>query len=688
MIKKLPFSITILMFLLLNFPYAYADTPVVCAVRVATPPIIDGLLSDSCWQHCTPATDFYMVEPNPGAPVTQPTFVYVCYDHEKIYFGIHMSEAKPDAMQAAVTRRDGDIYMDDSFEIILDTYCDRRNAYYFMSNRNSAKLDGRIIDDGRHIDSNWDGHWETESQLVEGGWEMEIAIPFSELSYPSRDSLVWGVNFWRVERPHWENTSWAPVQQWCQISKYGTITGLSITSKVKKFTFLPYGAGRYEHTNEIDTLKPKAGVDFEYDVTSSLIFNATLLPDFAHIEADPLRFNLSFEQGEELYFPEKRPFFLEGGSILNTPHILFYTRRMNEILAGAKLYGKIKSTELLALDVQTKDTEENFSVVRLKQELFGTTTIGALATHKQRSDTVSQAAGIDVNVPVIGRFLLTSQFAAANNTGVSGDRWAGHIGIEGETGSYGAGLFAGRIGPQFWVEQGFINTYDINRQGIAGYGWNKFIQDKACFQWIDAGTSFDINQEIGDRLALAENEVWMNFVTRSKWRFGMSGTRSYERYGDLEFTNRTLFIEIESNVGGAAGIASFYLFGTLYDQPFKRYHFGFLASPTRQIAIFPYFQAIKWGDDSWQWLSNTLITYQITNRAFFRLYAQAASEADTESEESFSLAGFGNLNANFLFGYEFLPGTILYLVYNHAHDYTEEATTNIFVTKFTYSLRF
>ena len=293
-----------------------------------------------------------------------------------------------------------------------------------------------------------------------------------------------------------------------------------------------------------------------------------------------------------------------------------------------------------------------------------------------------------MNVPVIGRFLFTSQFAAANNTGISGDRWAGHIGIEGETGSYGAGLFADRIGPQFLVEQGFINTYDINRQGISGYGWNKFIQDKACFQWIDAGTRFDINQEIGDRLALAENEVWMNFVTRSKWRFGMSGTRSYERYGELEFTNRTLFMEIESNVGGAAGIASFYLFGTLYDQPFKRYHFGFLASPTRQIAIFPYFQAIKWGDDSWQWLSNTLITYQITNRAFFRVYAQAESEADTESEESFSLAEFGILNANFLFGYEFLPGTILYLVYNHAHDYTEEATTNIFVTKFTYSLRF
>lgn len=666
--------------------FAFASEPIVRAVRTSTPPVIDGKLADSCWQHCTAATDFYMVEPNPGAPVTQPTQVYVCYDDEKIYFGIHMSEAKPDEIQAAINQRNGGIYMDDSFEIMIDTYCDRRNAYYFMSNLNAAKLDGRIIDDGRNTDSNWDGHWATKSQRVEDGWEMEIAIPFSELSFPSKDSLVWGINFWRIERPHWENTSWAPVQQWCQISRYGTLTGLSIKTKAKRFKILPYAAGRYEH--EQDSLKPKAGVDLQYDITSNLIFNTTFLPDFAQIEADPLQFNLSYEEGEELYFPEKRPFFLEGGSILTTPLQLFYTRRMNEILAGAKLYGKIKSIELLALDVQTKDTEENFSVLRVKQELFGTATLGGIATHKQHSDTVSQAAGIDLNLPVTGRFLLTSQFAATNNTGVSGDKWAGHIGIEGETGSYGAGFFADRTGPQFWADQGFINTYDINRQGISGYGWNKFLQNKAWFQWVDAGVSFDVTQEIGDRLALGETEFWVNFVTRPKWRFGIEGTRSYERYGEDEFINKLFEFSIESNVGGAAGVASIYRFGTLYDMPFKFFHVGFLALPIQRISVFPYFQAVRWGDTRWQWLTNARISYQITEKAFFRIYVQAESELGVETEQALSLADIESLNANFLFGYEFVPGTIFYLVYNNAHNFTIETSDNIFVTKFTYSLRF
>lgn len=663
---------------------ANVQEPVAHAIRITTPPIIDGKLDDNCWQSCIPATDFYMVEPNPGAPVTQPTYVYICYDDEKIYFGIRLLEARPDAIQTTVNQRDGQIWLDDALELILDTYCDRRNAYYFASNLNGAKLDGRIIDEGRSVDENWDCHWETRSGLAPGGWEMEMAIPFSELSFPRSDSLVWGINFWRTERPHWENTSWAKVQRWNQISKYGTLTGLSITSKAKRFEILPYVSGRYEQ----DSLKPNFGIDFEYGLTSNLIFSATLLPDFAQIEADPFKFNLSYEKGEELYFPEKRPFFLEGGSILKTPIQLFYTRRMNEIRMGAKLYGRIKSTELLALDAQTEDSEENFSVIRIKQELFGTTTLGALVTHKQYSDTVSQAGGIDFNFPVYGPFLFTSQFALTNNTGVSGDQWAGHIAIEGETGSYGGGLYAKRIGPDFRVDQGFINAYDINKQSISGYGWGKVVQDRAIFQWIETGVAFNVAQEIGDRLTNSEIDCWTNFVTRPKWRFGIVGGRGYERYGDEEFTNSHIEFSIESNVGGAEGVASSYSIRRLYDSPINIFHIGFLFLPVERITVFPGLRALRWGDTRWQWLINTRISYQMTDRAFFRIYIQSDSKTGTETEEILSIEEVKDLNTNFLFGYEFAPGTILYLVYNYSNDFDSENIENIFVAKFTYSFWF
>lgn len=663
---------------------AQLHDPVVRAVRLTTPPKIDGKLDDSCWEACSPVTDFHMVEPNPGAPVTQPTRVYICYDDENIYFGIHMSEAKPDKMQSACNQRDGGVYMDDSFEIMLDTYYDRRNAYYFMSNLISAKLDGRIIDEGRNIDETWDGYWRTKAQLVDDGWEMEIAIPFSELNFPRTDSLVWGINFWRIERPHWESTSWAPVQRWCQVSKYGSLTGLSVKRKIEKFQLLPYVAGRYEE----DFSSVKAGIDFEYDVTSDLVFNATLLPDFAQIEADPFRFNLSYQEGEELYLREKRPFFLEGGAVLRTPLQLFYTRRMNEILAGGKLYGRVGSTELLALGVQTKDTEENFSVLRVKREILGTPTLGFVGTHKQRSDTVSEAAGVDLNLPVRGPFLFASQLAATHNTGISGDRWAGHVGIEGETGSYGAGVSVGRTGANFWVEQGFINIYDINRQGVDGWGWRKFAQDWICFQWIETGASFDVAQEIGDKLTRRQGEFWLNFVTRPKWRVGITGEDNLERYGESEFINRNLGFQVESNVGGMTGVFSSYSFGGLYDEHMRFFHLGFLVLPRRTISVFPIFQAMRLGEDRWEWLTNVRSSWQITDKAFLRVFVQAESDTGAPRAHWYDLEKLRNLNTNVLFGYEFAPGTILYLVYNQPRDWGAGTVDHIFVAKFTYSLRF
>ena len=664
--------------------FAQIQEPVVQGVRVNTAPIIDGQLNDSCWQLCTPATDFHMVEPNPSAPVTQPTYVYVCYDNEKIYFGIHMVESEPNKIQSAVNQRDGPVYADDAFEVMIDTYCDRRNAYYFMANLLGAKLDGRIIDGGRNIDQTWDSNWESRAQLVKDGWQMEIAIPFSELSFPNKGTLIWGINFWRTERPHWENTSWAPIQNFSQVSKYGTLTGLYIKPKLKKFELLPYGAARYEP----DTLKPKSGIDFEYNITSNLVLNAAYLPDFAQIEADPLRFNLSYQQGEELYLPEKRPFFREGSSILVMPFQLFYTRRINEIFAGIKTFGKIKSTEFLGLDVQTKDTKENFSVFRLRQELFRSTTFGILATNKQSGDTISQAGGIDVNLPVFGPFLITSQLAATNNTGISGDRWAGFFEIKGETGAYRASFSANRIGPDFMVKQGFINAYDIGKQGISAEGLYKFLQNMSLFQWISAGTYLNFAEEIGNRLARARTMLYLNFITNAKYRFSIFGRRYYERYGEDEFINKTIEFQVESNVGGLTGVSSSFRIGNMYEQLFRLWTLEFVFLPNKKISFWPYFQAIHWGDTRLRWLINTSISYRITDKAFFRIYFQAESNTDTPSKEAFVFEEFKSAGNNLLFGYEFAPRTMLYLVYNLQRTFKPEMTNHIFMIKFTYSFKF
>lgn len=670
--------------------------PLIRAEKADEPPVVDGRLDDPCWELCTPTQDFYLVEPKPGGPVTQPTRVYVCYDNESVYFGIHMSEDEPDRMQAVCNQRDGTVYLDDSFEIILDTYCDRRNAYYFMSNLLGTKLDGRIIDEGRYVDETWDGHWETRSQLADDGWEMEMSIPFSELSFQDADSLVWGLNFWRIERPHWESTSWAPVQRWNQVSRYGTLTGINIKPSIKRVEILPYGALWYEQYEVYeDSFEAKAGVDLQYDVTPSLVFNATMLPDFAQIEADPLRFNLSYQEGEELYFPEKRPFFLEGSSILLTPLQLFYTRRVKEIVGGSKLYGRMGSTELVALAARTRDPREDFSVLRVKQELFGPPTLGLLLTHKSRSDTVSQAFGIDLNAPTHGPFLLTTQLASTHNTGVSGDsvdQWAGLIGLQGETSSYSARLSAFRTGREFWVDQGFIQAYDMNREGVEGGVSNRLVQDRGWFQWINGYGSFELAREIGGDVTESSVRLGVDFVTRPKWRLSLGATRSYQYFPPADtFTNMTYEIQLESNVGGMTGVSATLYSGRLYGDTLDVAALGFLFMPLKKMSVFPVLQGYRsrgydWRN-RWSWLTNTRISYQVTDKAFVRVFLRADSESRHRADSDLSLEQIDDLNSNLLFGYEFAAGTMLYLVYNLHHAFDMETTDHILVSKFTYSFR-
>jgi len=244
------------------------------------------------------------------------------------------------------------------------------------------------------------------------------------------------------------------------------------------------------------------------------------------------------------------------------------------------------------------------------------------------------------------------------------------------------------VGSDFYVDQGFIDTLNWNIQGVEGHVWNKFLQDKGWFQWINGHGSFDVRREIGGRPTHAETELGIDFITRPKWRFSIGGSRGYERYGEQEFANRGLEFQIESNVGGMTGVSSSYTTGTLYDLPLRFFHLGFLILPIRRASVFPYFQGFRWGENSWEWLSNARISYQVTEKAFVRIFLRAESEYRTPTDRLFAVEEIGDLDGNLLFGYEFSPGTILYLVYNQQQTFTTEETDYVFVAKFSYSLQF
>ena len=183
-------------------------------------------------------------------------------------------------------------------------------------------------------------------------------------------------------------------------------------------------------------------------------------------------------------------------------------------------------------------------------------------------------------------------------------------------------------------------------------------------------------------------EFWTNFVTHNKWRFNINGSRGYERYDELEFTNKILGFGIESNVGGTEGVSADYSIRTLYDTPAKVLNIGIFFLPIKRITVFPRIQAIKWGDNRWKWVFNAPISYQVTDKAFFRIYFQSESESSVENGGMLSIEDIEDINSNFLFGYEFAPGTILYLVYNYYNNFEMESVDNIFVAKLNCSFWF
>ena len=153
----------LLLLLLFVASFVLAQTPSLRAVRIEQAPVLDGSLSDPCWQSAAMVTGFVMVEPNPDAPVTQPTKAYVCYDEQNLYLAAYMYEDQPGQIQAACNQRDGAVYYDDCLEVTIDTYNDKNNAYYFAVNLQGTRTDGRIIDEGRTIDSNWDCQWQARA---------------------------------------------------------------------------------------------------------------------------------------------------------------------------------------------------------------------------------------------------------------------------------------------------------------------------------------------------------------------------------------------------------------------------------------------------------------------------------------------------------------------------------------------
>ena len=352
------------------------------AVRVghASPaveaPAIDGRLDEDVWEGAEPFTDFVQAEPFEGEPATERTEVRILFDDEAIYIGAMLYDSDPAGIIATDARRDSGLDDTDSFRVVFDTYHDLQNGFVFGTTPAGLEYDGQLSNaggggggmgggpqlrartgSGGGFNVNWDASWTVATQVTDQGWSAEFAIPLRTLRYGDSPQ-TWGINFHRNIRRKREEDYWSPVARiydLYRLSSAGELHGLQLQSP-RNFKVTPYAlaaAGRdYAAQVEAET-NADFGVDAKVGLTPSLNVDLTYNTDFAQVEVDDQQINLS---RFNLFFPEKRPFFLENagnfsmgqGSAVD----LFFSRRIGigpggvpvPILGGARLSGRRATT--------------------------------------------------------------------------------------------------------------------------------------------------------------------------------------------------------------------------------------------------------------------------------------------------------------------------------------------------------
>ncbi len=399
----------------------------VAPVRVENGPRIDGRLDEEVWLRAAVIDEFVQQEPAEGEPATERTVVRLLYDAEALYLGVEAYDSEPDGVIATEMRRDSLRLLDeDNFQVILDTFQDRRSGYMFVTSPLGAKLEQQVAEEGEggwrgrnsnNININWDGVWDVVSRRTADGWVAEIAIPMVTLRFPRTAEQVWGVNFMRNIRRKNEQVFWAPISKeytLTRVSLAGTMTGIGAVNRGLDLRMTPYMLAGGRQDRAAGTVAGGGldgsgfndyGLDVKYGVASGLNLDLTLNTDFAQVEVDEQQVNLT---RFPLFFPEKRDFFLENAGMFNVGAPgsgfgrvadLFFTRRIGlsaggqptPIIGGARLTGKVNRHNVAAMNITTGsfgNAGDNFFVGRYSRDILARSKVGGIVIDKQAVGSV------------------------------------------------------------------------------------------------------------------------------------------------------------------------------------------------------------------------------------------------------------------------------------------------------------
>ena len=704
--------------------------PSVRPERTAAAPRIDGTLDDPVWERATRITDFVQQRPLDGAPATEDTEVYIAYDNDNLYFGVHAHYSDPGLIRANRADRD-QTFIDDTVALYFDPFLDQQRAYVFSVNGYGVQGDsllessaertpgggggggggggrpgggGRSPGSGRGGmsaalaaslgapptgDLSWDALFESGARLVDDGWTAEMAIPFKSLRYPERrpgEPHRWGFQIVRTIFGKDEADVWSPVSRGLAgfLTQMGVLDGLTNLSTSRNLEILPtvtairIGSLDASTGTFDEATHPEGAVNVKYGVTPNLTADFTYNPDFSQIESDTPQIEVN--QRFPLFYPELRPFFLEGQEVFTVPGQvnLLHTRTIVDPRYGGKLTGKVGNTTLgvlvandeapgrrddLPIDAVGK-TSQVF-VGRARYDLYAESSLGVMATGREFLDAYSRVAAVDGRFRLGRTSSLTMLYAGSQHRDEDGAERTGptaHVAWnrQGRNLNYGASFDT--VDPNFRTDTGFLQRVDT-RTARANAAW-RWWPDNLVINWgpyasygriYDFGGILQDEQSgLGVRATLANGIITVANVNRDM-----------ERYGGIDFHKNSAFI------GGGASASRKVSFGGFLNWGDQiRYHetdpflgrsvnttvFANLR-PTSRLSADLTLITSRLHDPMTEDLVfdvkilRTFTTYQLTNRLALRNIMEFNSLNRT-------------LGANVLFTYRVNAGTVFFVGYD------------------------
>ncbi|MBM4186143.1 MAG: carbohydrate binding family 9 domain-containing protein [Gemmatimonadetes bacterium] len=534
--------------------------------------LIDGRLDEGVWSRAARLVDFSQYQPVDGRPAEDPTEVLVWYGRDAIYFGVRAQERHGEVVRATRANRDN-IGSEDQIQILLDTYNDRRTAFLFGVNPLGVQQDGTRSDNfsggagGRFdggggvgnvnplegtVDLNPDYVFESRGRLVDGGYEIEVRIPFKSLRYQEGATQAWGLNVLRRVQHSGFQDSWTPAVRGNAsfLGQSGTLTGLRDLHRGLVLELTPTVTGRlvgsrspsgrwdYEGARDL-------GGDVRWGISQNLSLNGAINPDFSQVEADVGQ--VTVNERFALFFPEKRPFFLDGLELFDTPGQLIYTRRIVSPDAGLKLAGKVGRLNIATLVAadgasQSIDREGNpiFGVTRLRTDLGRNSTLGGVFTTREDGTDHSRLVGADLRLYHSKLYFVQLQAVQSwTKAGLGGAVSGPLLSVMWDrTGrGWGFNYQLRAVGPDFNAAAGFVNRTDLveatafnrfsryGRPGALVETYGAFIGVQRLWSYSDPGAGPREGYE----------SVFPSATLRGGWQVGGSVNRNFFSYNPRSY---------------------------------------------------------------------------------------------------------------------------------------------------------